>query len=200
MISKFSLAFFIGLISIVISGCAPSRYHLGFHQLAEEQQKQLYAPVSQKVDSLVATVKNQFIAGIAKNNFPSLIELFSPRLSKQLTDETIKDITHKMNVFEFNGQYEPLIVYDGPKFMLDEGVGKPPFDFYDYVGGVYKVSGKMDAIVDVYLTQVDSKVFVCGFRITPTNSPSGDIVPISFLAPESIDKARLSGRSYRTVR
>jgi hypothetical protein len=103
--------------------------------------------------------------------------------------------------FDFTGQYERRAVPRLPTTSLDEGVRAEPFDYYDLVSTQFRLSGKTNALVRVYTTAIGSEIKISGFAIFKDGSrEEARNPPVFHVAPETIDKAKVTGRGYSVVK
>lgn len=83
--------------------------------------------------------------------------------------------------------------------MLDEGVGKDAFKFYDFVGTRFALGGARGATLTLFIGQIDGRPRLVGFELG-SRDRAKDSAPIArFLVPESSDRARLRDRYMKIL-
>jgi hypothetical protein len=192
--------FMAGAIGVGFGGCLPSHYRMGYHQLSLDPPHAVVSPVSHKVDALAAGIEERFISRLAKTDAAGALPLLAPALRSEFTGDVIATVTATLAEYGFTGRHELVIVNEGPTFVLDNAVIKPPFRFFDYVGATYRLEGAVEAQVRVFVTEVDGQARVCGFELAPAKGIKSQAPPLRFLAPESVDKAGIKSRAARKHR
>jgi hypothetical protein len=184
---------------LLASGCSVSKYHLGVHHL--DENRNLFAPVSANVDAMTEKSEEIFIHSLVNYNASALRGVLSERLQSQLNKTNVNQLFLKLkDEFDFSGQYDRMFQSLYPSRMMDEGVVKDPFEYYDFVSRAFHLIGKTDALVKVYSTAIGSEIKICGFDIMKYGSKDQEEhPPIHFLAPESKDRAKIIGRPYKTI-
>jgi len=197
--SRFKIFYFI-LLSVVTSGCfSVGQYHLGYHNLGSDNY--MYGAVGKEYVQPLENFEISCIERIVNYRFDELYDDFGPKLKKEMTVEQLKNLnTNLKNRYEYNGEYERILLVN-QKTMLDEGVGKDAFKFYDFVGTSYLLKGKIKSVVTLYLYKINNDIKIIGFESMDYegNEKEIDIHWIRHICPETLDNARLIGRSYKKV-
>ena len=184
---------------VFLTGCATSvsQLHFGVHHLGDNTM--LLGRVSEKVDGMTNQAEEIFVHGLVTYDPVALEAQFSDRLRIQLGDDTLVPLLSRLKLqYEFTGEYTRRVL---PRpyslFVLDEGTIAEPFDYYDLVMAEFRLKGKPDALVRVYTTSIGSVIRIAGFEVFKDGEAQNP--PVSYLAPESVDKAKVIGRKYRLV-
>lgn len=188
------------LFVLILSGCAVGQYHLGYHNMGTD--KYWYGAVGIKYVQDLEAFEIASVDKIVNYKFEELYNTFAPKLKEGINLDKLKDInTTLKNTYEFNGNYERLLLVP-QKSMIDEGVGKDAFKFYDFVGADYLLKGKMEAVIKLYMYKIDNKVKIVGFEIMDYGeNQQGESNPvIRYIYPEALDNANMRKRYYKRVK
>ncbi len=185
---------------IFFSGCALSQHHVGYHYLGENHPMNGWSIVSKNTYELVGDIEKECIKYILTNDMPSFRKLYANRLNKKVNDKILKGISSSIDNYQLSGNFEQIVLVP-QSHMLDEGAASDPFDYYDYIGSKFVLFGKENMIVDLYIAKIDDEFKSCGFSIyNEKKTYNKDNHPNRYLYPESIDKAGIVGRHYKTIK
>jgi len=184
---------------VVLSGCAVGQYHLGYHNIGTDEY--FYGAVGNKYVKDLETFEISCIEKVVTYKFDELYDNFAPKLKKALSVEQLKDLnTNLRTAYGYSGKYERLLLVP-QKSMLDEGVGKDAFKFYDFVGAHYLLDGKFKAVIKLYMYRIENEIKIIGFEIMDyEENPKGKNNPIiKHIHPEALDNANMRNRYYQRV-
>jgi len=191
------LSFFAVMIFLV-AGCSISQYHLGYHHFGNG--KMGYSVVSSSSVVGIEEFEVQCAKALASGNAESIRPLLAPKLDQALDSSAVATINNRLKaVYQTDGSYERLQLVPR-KTMLDEAAVKNAFDYYDLVNANYLLKGKTAAVARLYMTKIDGAIRLAGLEIVDKDqNPNGNNILIKYIFPESVDKARMTGRYNERV-
>ncbi len=193
---------FVILATVLIVGCSStSQYHLGTHYLGGESPL-LFGAISEKVDEPTKIIEVQFASALVRYDATKLGATFSGQLLSKLDGNKLSALLEEVRLkYALSGQYDRMALGRHQNSHDEAVLLYGPFEYYDLVRADFLLKGKQAAVVRIYTTMIGADVRVCGFAIYPVASDGSYEKPSqSYIEPESIDKAKITGRMYRVVK
>ena len=177
-------------LAAVLSACAVSSHHLGFHALDDGRRP--YELVGNRYVKDLSAVEAPWVEKIATGNFDGLVPSLAPRLAQALTPALRKTLGDRVRRFYgLNGEYE-IQTFGVPPVSLARSVKREPFSYYDMVGTAFFLDGKTPATLHLYVTKigVDGDLKICGIELYTKRE--GDREPgkdLRLVLPETVDRS-----------
>lgn len=180
-----------------LSACAVGQYHRGYHVLDDDVAG--WGAVGRASVEPLAEFEEACVKDVVAYRMEALRPRFAPGLATQVGDERLGELSRGLrDAYRLDGTSVRLLAVRESR-MLDEGVGKDAFRFYDLVGTSFALGGEKGATLTLFIGKVDGDPRLVGFEIRD-REPARDAAPFArFLVPESTDRAGLQGRHHREV-
>lgn len=188
------------ITTFMLTSCAVGQYHLGYHNLGTD--KYGYGAVGDKYVQDLEPFEVACVDKIVNYKINEMYEHFAPTIKEKLKPEQLVKLNNTLkDRYTYNGKYRRLLLVQ-QKSMLDEGVMKDAFKFYDFVGAAYLLEGNVNSVVKLYIYKIDSKLKLIGFEFMDyEKNPHGENNPvIRYTYPETIDNANLRNRYHKKIR
>ncbi len=183
------------LLSTIGTGCAAvGQYHRGYHYLGEHQI--LWGAVGQQYVAPAQAFEDGCAKKVVSHDLAGLRDSFAPSLQDALSHQQLTDIDQLLaRTYRFDGTFVRIMAMPQP-FMLDEGVIKDAFLFYDFVGVQFELGGEPVTYLELYMTRIDEKPKLVGFAIFDDRCVPDGKGPacVRHLFPETIDNAHIRDR------
>ena len=181
----------------LLSACAVGQHHVGYHDLGNGEVG--WGAVGRASVEPLAAFEEACVKDVVAYRIAALRERFAPGLASQVTRERLTELDERFReAYRLDGTSERLVAMRQGR-MLDEGVGKDAFRFYDFVGTRFALGGESGAVLTLLVVKVDGEPRLVGFEIADS-AQEGDAAPFArFLVPESTDRAGLHERHTKAL-
>lgn len=181
----------------LLSGCAVGQYHRGYHAIDGEVLG--WGAVGRASVEPLAPFEDECVRDVMAYRLEALRARFAPGLAAQVSQERLRELSQRLReTHRLDGTSVRVLAVPQSR-MLDEGVGKDAFRFYDFVGTRFALGGDDGALLTLFVGKIDGSPRLVGFEIGD-RARSTDTTPLArFLVPESDDRAALRGRHHKIV-
>lgn len=181
----------------MLSGCAVGQYHRGYHAI--EGRVVGWSAVGRASVEPLASLEEECVQYVVSYRLEAMRARFAPGLMAEVSEARLRELNEQFRgEHRFDGNSVRLLAVPQSR-MLDEGVGKDAFAFYDFVGTRFVLGGAEGATLTLFVGKIEGAPRLVGFEISSLDRAM-DTPPIArFLVPESSDRARLRDRHTKII-
>jgi hypothetical protein len=174
-------------------GWRVGQYHRGYHNFGNDRLG--WGAVGEEYVAPLDSFEQECVKKVAGYRTADLRERSGPSFQSAVTPDQLAAIDERLaKTHRFDGTFQRVLAVPQDR-MIDEGVGKDAFKFYDFVGARFILGGSPRTAVDLYIAKVAGEPRLVGFQILE----EGMDAPTRFLYPESVDAARIRERRSTVI-